>query len=293
MEIQSLFIAYGDGANGKTGWTDAMERIMGALYCEASHDVLIQAGRKNSAGAATPALIAVKDARLVMVSELPRNAVLNATDTKAWTGGNTMPARALYGHQITFKPQGKLVTQTNFRPQFDGSDKAWHRRIKLVPFEEDFNKPDANGECKNDPAFIEQMHTTHLNELFAFFAVGAHRWYTDRTLEMPTSVAQLQTEYMADNDPVADFLKDQCDVDAKHSVKSSALHEAFCAWAHHNFPDFKLSTKQFTAEMKRRKFKRKKSSVWYFVGLRITPTPQEREQAASVDPNDIDMFPQC
>ena len=53
---------------------------------------------------------------------------------KEYTGGDKISCRALYGDQITFEPQFKMVLTCNNLPSLSSSDRGVWRRVSVVEF---------------------------------------------------------------------------------------------------------------------------------------------------------------
>ena len=53
---------------------------------------------------------------------------------KRLTGGDSITARHLYGHNFTFTPSHTLWVSGNHKPRVKGTDLGIWRRIRLVPF---------------------------------------------------------------------------------------------------------------------------------------------------------------
>jgi len=167
---RALFIWWGEGRNGKSTVVDLMKRILGRMYSAIDERVLMQQERR---GGATPELMPLLAARLAVLSEIGQHERLNARRVKELTGGDDVSARALYGHQLTFRPRCKLVMLTNHRPDVDVGDQALVDRIRLVPFLARFDV------SRENKAYVDALMTEHLDEMFSWVAEGARGWYRE------------------------------------------------------------------------------------------------------------------
>lgn len=95
-----LPIAYGLGANGKSVFVGALQKLLGdyALHADVS---LFLARREHGA---TPELARLKGVRLVAASEMPEGGRLSENLIKSLTGGDRIAARHLYGEFFEFAP---------------------------------------------------------------------------------------------------------------------------------------------------------------------------------------------
>ena len=85
-----------------------------------------------SSGGASPQLMAMMDARIVLVSEIAKEAVLNMALVKTLTGGDEVAGRQLYGHIVNFRCFCKLVFLVNNVPKFSECGAEMLKRIRQL-----------------------------------------------------------------------------------------------------------------------------------------------------------------
>jgi putative DNA primase/helicase len=296
---RGLYIMYGTGKNGKGTLVKVLKAGLVDFYAEGSSSIFIDAKRSSAANAHSSHLMVLKTARVVMCSESDNGAVLKASLLKNVSGdGDTISAREVHEQQTQFITQAKACLQTNFKPEFDGADKAMTDRIRCIPFLQRFEKEPAQNEAKADPNWVKTLVKDHLNELFAWIIVGSCKWYGTQNLDLPESAAALQREYAHAHDPVEQFLEAMCDMQAPDHmhedeklwrVQKLALYNSFRAWWQKEANEGAPMTKRaFNHTMQCKGFKVLKSgALRSFSGLREKP---KAPQDVGVDPNQIQAY---
>ncbi len=132
---QTLAVLHGFGCNGKSTLLTVLKRLLGDYAMTAPFDTFMRARSDHGPG---NELARLRGSRLVTASESGEGKRLDEATVKEITGGDTIAARFLYGEHFEYTPQFKLILVTNHRPKVDGADDAIWRRIRLVPFEENF-----------------------------------------------------------------------------------------------------------------------------------------------------------
>lgn len=97
--------------NGKSTFIEAIKTAFGTYACSANANSFAQKNFVNSSGASED-IARLKGVRLVVVSELPKNMVMDSALLKTMTGGDTITARKLYQSSFEFVPVFKLVYNT-------------------------------------------------------------------------------------------------------------------------------------------------------------------------------------
>lgn len=134
----------GEGDNGKSITQSFFEQMMGPLAIK--FDTNIITGKKQASGSASPELARAGGGVRWAVLEEPNNdEQINVGTLKHLSGGDTYYARDLFekgkdGREI--RPMFKLTFITNKLPKLKHSDKATWNRIRVIPFESTFCKPD-------------------------------------------------------------------------------------------------------------------------------------------------------
>ena len=214
-------IATGTGANGKGTSYGAVLHALGD-YGHAGESDLFMSARSNP-NAASPALMALRGVRLVVVSETERDHRLATALMKNLTGGDPITARPLYGDPVTFNPSHTSLMVTNYLPKVAGDDPAAWRRIRVIPF--DVVIP----QHQRDPRLGEQLELEA--DAILTWAIDGYRDYVTRGMDAPKAVTVATDAYMKDMDAVARFLDDCVLVNPHMYVEVGALFERWSRWA--------------------------------------------------------------
>ncbi|MDA3955460.1 phage/plasmid primase, P4 family, partial [Oceanispirochaeta sp.] len=148
MSCQSMFILYGNGANGKSTFINVVNHVMGDYATTTPTETFMQKKGEQ----ATNDIARLKGARFVTAMESDDNGRLAESVIKRLTGNDMISARFLYGEYFQFLPTFKIVMATNHKPRVSGMDLAIWRRIKLIPFEATFP------EEKQDKKLTEKLN---------------------------------------------------------------------------------------------------------------------------------------
>lgn len=104
-----LLFLHGSGRNGKSVFLSVLNLLLGDYARSASSSLLLASGQNQH----PTALAGLQGARLVIASEIPRNATWNEAMIKDITGGEALSARYMRGDFFDFKPQMTLMIAGN------------------------------------------------------------------------------------------------------------------------------------------------------------------------------------
>jgi putative DNA primase/helicase len=128
-------VIHGLGANGKSTLLTVMREIFGTYCVTLPFESLTHDDRRRG-GDATPDLVRLPGARLVLASEPEVNARLWESLIKWQTGGEPIMVRPLYQKPFEFLPSHKLVLSFNNKPRVQAQDEGTWRRLVMTPFGE-------------------------------------------------------------------------------------------------------------------------------------------------------------
>jgi len=217
-----LLFAFGAGRNGKGTFSETLRMIMGDYARSVSAETLTDSSRK--AGDASPDIAALRGARMALTSETELQMHLAEGLVKKLTGGDTIESRALYSAQIDFKPQFKLLVTGNHKPVIRGTDPGIWSRIRLLPFERNFQEEE-----------LDRMLPDRLREeaphILAWMAEGCLAWQRRGLTDQPEVMKQALAAYRDEMDLIGEFLREHCVHGAQQEVTRSALYAAYRGWA--------------------------------------------------------------
>lgn len=219
---QCLFFLYGDGANGKSTFLEAVRSILGDYGGILSFETLLASKNNN----AETSLAGLPGRRFVTGSESGESRRFNEELVKALTGGDMIRARHMYHEAFEFRPTAKIWLAANHRPGIHGADEGIWRRFHLVPCQADIPKE------RRDPKLLTRLMEERAG-ILAWAVRGAQRWYAEG-LRLPGIMTEALAEYRRENDVLSEFLADCCQLHADEHASSSAILRAYNAWAKQN-----------------------------------------------------------
>ena len=209
ISARVYFILYGLGANGKTMILNLMNKILKEQYQAVSKCVFIN---NNSGKTGGTEVLQLKDCRLATFSETEANDSLNEAIIKMISGNDPITARGLYKDPVTFVPQCKLMLCTNFKPDFNGNDKANVDRVRLVPFNARFiENPVKQNEFKRIDSVDTYVQEHYMDEFFSWCVRGAIEYYKNSRFEPTGEILAMQNDYIKEQANITNFIEQTYD----------------------------------------------------------------------------------
>ena len=263
-----LFFFHGAGQNGKGVLTSTVEWLM-ADYCKSAGDEVFTQTRNDRH---TTEIARLNGARMVLVTEVEEGRRWAEAKLKKMTGGDTVTARFMRQDDFEFKPQFKPVISGNHRPRIQDVDVAMRRRMNLVPFAVTIPKEKRDSGLKaklkeEGPGILQWL----IDGCLAYQIFG---------LNPPAAAVAATDAYFADEDNVAKWVAERCDVGPNFGGSSSEL---FISWTHYaeNARLFIGDSKKFKDEMNRLGYGEKRFTAgMMFEGLRLRSVFVDQEAAA-------------
>ena len=255
---QCMFIGYGEGANGKGVFKDMLSYILND-YVKCPQAETISQIRQGSE--ASPDIINLMDARLVVCVESNKGVRFNEGLIKQLTGEDRVTARRLYCEPISFLPQFKLWLFTNHMPEVVGMDKGIWRRLKIIPFKLDLP------EEKKDKHLKEKL-MQEAEGIFWWCIQGIHM-YLEEGLKEPQAIIELVGEFKEESDVLGRFLR-ECTISKEGSrVQAKDLYKRYVEWCRvsNEVPDNKT---RFGLDMKKRVQKTNDGRNVFYQGIALT-----------------------
>ena len=251
-----------EGKNGKSTFIRICSHIGGDYSRTIPIETFLNEGRGRSAGQATPDLAMLPGVRHLWASEPEKGAKLAESLIKLVTGGEPISARHLWARDyFEFYPQFKLTISGNYDPKIGGTDGGIWRRVTKVPW--DVTVP----EEKRDAQLGEKLRAESsgiLNRLLD----GLRDWL-DHGLVLPSAITEATAALRRDSDPCGRFLEYCVAPDSGARVRSSEMHELFCAWAKVSaVPEW--TSKGLALALKEHGLTSKHSNGMWWLGVRLT-----------------------
>lgn len=135
----NFLVLKGTGANGKSTFFNLVSALFGG-YATPLSEATITGKAVSTAGGPRTDIVGLVGARVAICSETPQDAFLRDAVVKQLSGADSISARGLYQAEFTFKPHALLMLGTNYLPVVRGTDTGIWRRIKVICFDQDYNK---------------------------------------------------------------------------------------------------------------------------------------------------------
>lgn len=213
---------HGPGATGKTTTVEAIKAVLGDYASTADFESFL--ARRGDAGIRND-IARLAGARMVVSVEVEDGKRLAEGLIKQITGGDKIAARFLHREYFEFEPQFTLWLVANARPRARASDDALWRRILQIPFTvaipPEERNPDLKRALRTDPA--EQT------AILAWLVRGCLDWQ-HRGLDVPERVRNYTEEYRAENDPLAEWIANECQLGAEYWTPTRELRDTYERW---------------------------------------------------------------
>lgn len=227
-----MFIAIGEGSNGKNVLLDLLQWLMGD-YCQTIPPEALMAMRHDAdAERPSPTAATLAGARAAISSESKDGQRLDVALVKRHTGGGYMTARYLRENTFRFEISHKLWLMTNHRPALDHMDEAMRGRLHLIPFDMQWNRPGHPERNSNLPDGDKELPAKLKHEaegVLAWLVRGAVDYVRDG-LEPPSEVANMTRDFFKDQDPLGRWMDICVPCDLKSGARAAQLFSAFCDW---------------------------------------------------------------
>ena len=217
--VQSMFILYGTGANGKSTFINTIMATLGNYSATTPTETFLT---KKNGDQSSNDIARLKGKRFVSAMESELGSRLAEAMVKRLTGDDVVSARFLYGEYFDFKPTFKIFMATNHKPKIGGMDEAIWRRLKLIPFEVSIpiEKQDRN---------LREKLARELPGILSWMLEGCLLWLTEG-LGYVEAVDDAMKEYRGQMSAVEAFLDAECVRDHYGRIKISKLYERFVSW---------------------------------------------------------------
>jgi putative DNA primase/helicase len=219
---QCLFLLHGSGANGKS----VLVKTIAALTGEYGEQVATESLMAKKHGGVNNDIAALRGARFVSATETESGHRLAESLVKQITGGDIVKARFLFQEYFSYEPRFKVWLAANHKPDVKIGGFAMWRRIRLLPFEVTI-PPD-----ERDAHLTEKLRET-LPGILAWAVRGCLEWQANGLGE-PQAVRDATAAYQVEQDPLAGFLSDTCEIGKLYQVTAREIYAAYEHWCSKN-----------------------------------------------------------
>jgi putative DNA primase/helicase len=274
---EQVYLWWGPGGSGKGTLMEAVKFALGDYALKAEFQSFI----KTPGARVRDDLDRLKEARVVLASEVDHGEEIAAAVLKEMSGGDTIASRQLYGSYKEFRPRMTLHLQANDRPRVDDRDSGIWRRLVCIPC-----GPTVPAD-RRDPLLKIHLRDpeTGAKAVLAWLVAGAVATHASKHLPMPPAVEDATRLYRQANNPIADFLRERLrladpalapDQRAGTWATSDAVHQELKVWYDLNNvpPRARMSPKRFRERMADwgihyKRCERDQSNTQHYLGMTL------------------------
>lgn len=216
IRAQVIFLLHGGGANGKSVLLAVLNRLLGDYASSTSFDTF-----DAETSEARQDLARLHGTRLVTIIETEEDRRLAEARVKSVTGGDLVTARKLYNEAFNYVPQFKLWVAMNHKPRINGTDRGIWRRIKLIPFSQNF-------EGRADDT-LETKLIGELPGILNWALEGLRMWHV-QGLGSCKAIDIATEEYRQESDVIGQWLEDRAIAGEGMHIEATAAYLDFVAW---------------------------------------------------------------
>lgn len=218
---QCLFLCHGGGSNGKSTFLNVLRTIAGDYGTNTAFSTFELRERSSIPND----IAALVGSRLITASETSEARRLNEARIKAITGGDPVTCRFLHGEYFTYQPTYKVWLAMNHKPTIQGTDNGIWRRIRLIPF-------NVNFEAVRDNT-LERKLLAEAQGILRWAVEGCLLWQVGG-LAAPTAVTEATAKYREESDIIGQFLAEKTLSIRGANTRASELFNAYKEWCKEN-----------------------------------------------------------
>lgn len=222
-DAQRSFIFYGPARSGKSTMAKLCTFLLGG---EGEDRVIATPLSKLTSEFG---LEGIETAKAYIVSETEKGEFVQTSIYKAIVSGDSVSLNEKHRKRTTVVPHCKILTFTNFLPNFSETDPSLERRILIFPCNADINK------LSVDTGLLDKLKNEG-TAIFNWAMEGLHRlknsgWNFTETEETKSIVKN----YVFENDPMYKFIADRIEQDSTAKfISNKEICDAYTKWAQDN-----------------------------------------------------------
>lgn len=258
--IEALVIAYGEGRNGKSTFWNTIARVLGTYSGNMSADTLTVGCKRN----VKPELAEAKGKRMIIAAELEEGMRLNTSNVKQLCSTDEIYAEKKYKAPFSYVPTHTLVLYTNHLPRVGAIDQGTWRRLIVIPFNA---KIEGKADIKN---YSDFLFKTAGGAVLSWIIEGAKRVIANEyEIVQPKVVYQAIRKYKENNDWLAHFLEECCEVGTSYEAKSGEVYNTYRSYCL-QMGEYTRSTTDFYAALESADFTRHRTNKGMLIrGFRL------------------------
>ncbi len=214
-----MFVAYGDGSNGKSKLLEAVKGMLGDYAVMLNGSVLLRGNQHED----VKEMAMLRGKRFVFVDELKQGMTWDDARVKKLVTDSTISVKLMHKNGFEAPALHKIFVATNHLPNIDANDYGMERRLALVKFPLKMRRDEV------DKDFAIKLKAEWPGILARLIKLCG-TWWADR-LTLPQSVTDNVRQYLALNDDVDEWVQECCDVsDPTAITRTTDLYQSLAAW---------------------------------------------------------------
>lgn len=214
---QSLFIHFGEGANGKSTFLDTIKAVLGEFSGVLPIEALLY---KDKSQTLTPELAAMHKKRFVNVTEPEISARISETFVKRCTGDSSILVNPKHVAPWEMYPEFKIHLQTNHQLRISGTDEGIWRRMKHIEW------PVKIAESKRIKNLLDRLQP-EFPGILAWIVEGHIMMHDQGGLQTPDQVRAATLAERSSQDVLGVFISNYCVLGENETCSASYLYRAF------------------------------------------------------------------
>lgn len=275
---QYLFIANGEGSNGKSTAVDAIMDVLGDYtFTMDSSQLMVSKGNQSVQVQNTMAELDGK--RLVRTSETEEGERLSEKTIKEITGEKRINAQKKFGRPYILFAIFKILMLTNHLPIIRDRGFSIWRRIFIFSFNRIFQESEMDLELPN-------KLMAEYDRILGWIIQGSVAYHKQGRLIRPEALLKEVVQYRQSIDTVFMFMESECYEDHEKGTPKNALYEAYVRYCSSSkLPS--MSKPKFENDMASKGYKlvtgESQSQFYDGVCLRNPTTPSFRQTSSVFD----------
>lgn len=268
---QLLWCHYGRGCNGKSTLLTAIRKMLGDYGGDAPPDFLMM--KKNDSHPTEVAAMYGK--RFVTAIECEAGRRLREAFVKLITGGDPLATRRMKEDYWTVHPTWKIHAAFNDPPVLSGTDDGIRRRLKIIPWRENFDGP------RRDKTIKARLESEECrSEILNWCLRGYQDWRQSGGIPAASAVSEATGEYVAEQDIFGQFIAEECVTGDREQVLFENFMSSFKCWLERNGEHGdSWTSKRVGSELQRRGYQKFRLSTAQYRGRAAYRGLTRREDA--------------
>ena len=227
---EKAFILYGASTrNGKSTLVETYKHMLSSGSCGYSATAQPETLSKTLRDSRAPSddIASLRGARFVSISEPPKGMILNSAFLKQLVGGDTIKARGMYEKPFEYKPDFKIIINTNHLPEIYDNTVFSGNKLDVIPFNKHFNEDEQDKELKHKLCKKE-----NISAIFNWCIEGL-KDYTAYGLNPPECIRENTKEYAESINKIKQFIEDVL-IESDRDSDGAKLYTVYKSWCSEN-----------------------------------------------------------